>query len=123
MSRKEEIQTSVGIPSMPARRTDAAGKAEELLGQGRKADGQDESIGKKARTGKTTGRKTGTADIDKITARVLPEQGQWVRDEVKRYAARHPRRPRLTIDLLMRVAIDHLREAEDFDAVVTRHLS
>ncbi len=114
MSRTEEIQTSVRMPPAPARRTDAAGKAEELLGQGRQADGQDAPR-------KTARSRHGSQA--KITARVFPEQVQWVKDEIKRYGARNPRRPRLTIDLLMRVAIDHLRAAEDFDAVVTRHLS
>ncbi len=114
MSRKEEIQTSILMPPTPARRTDAAGKVEELLGQGRKADSQD--------TPRKTTRSRQGSQV-KITARVFPEQVQWVKDEIKRYGARNPRRPRLTIDLFMRVAIDHLRDAEDLDAVVTRHLS
>jgi hypothetical protein len=39
------------------------------------------------------------------------------------YSHRHPRRPKLTVDLLVRVAIDHLKNAKDFDAVIARYLN
>jgi hypothetical protein len=54
---------------------------------------------------------------------VFPEQYRWVKEEIKGYSARNPKRPRLTVDLLMRVAIDHLKETGNFDAIVAKHLS
>lgn len=112
MSRKEEIATSVELPSMPARRLDAAAKAEQLLSPSPPVG----PAAAKAPKGK------GTA-LPKITGRVFPEQLRWVKEEIKSYGARNPKRPKLTIDLVMRVALDYLKDAENFDAVVTKYLS
>jgi hypothetical protein len=97
---------------MPVRRLDAARKAEQILGP---PPSTNAAVAKPAE-----GR---GGPLPKVTARVFPEQLEWVKREIEAYRARNPRRPKLTIDLLMRVAIDHLKDADDFDAVVMKHLS
>src|SRR6516162_3285164 len=98
---------------MPVRRLDAAGKVEQILGPVRSTTA---AVAKPATEGR------GGA-LPKVTARVFPEQAEWLKREIDAYRARNPRRPKLTVDLLMRVAIDHLKDADDFDAVVMKHLS
>jgi hypothetical protein len=97
---------------MPAKRLDAASKAEQLLNAS-----QLPAPVSPARSAKAEG------TLPKITGRVFPEQLRWVKEEIRSYRARHPRRPKLTIDLVMRVALDHLKDADNFDAVVHKHLS
>lgn len=113
--KREEISTDVEMPSMQGRRLDAGGKAEQLIKQGQ---AQAAPPGAPAKAGKSK-----PPAQPKITARVFPEQYRWVKEEIKGYSARNPKRPRLTVDLLMRVAIDHLKDAENFDAVVTKYLN
>jgi hypothetical protein len=45
----------------------------------------------------------------------------WLKAEVKRYRAEHPRVPKLTIEELMRVALEHLKEAKNLDSLITKH--
>ena len=114
MKPKESISTSVDMPPMPARRIDAAAKAEQLLGSGPTSPAAPSAPARPAKEPET---------LPKITGRVFPEQLRWVKEEIRGYRARHPRRPKLTMDLVMRVALDHLRDADNFDAVVHKHLS
>jgi hypothetical protein len=113
--KREEIITDVEMPSMQGRRLDAGEKAEQLIREGQAQVAQTAAPAK-------SGRSKPPAQ-PKITARVFPEQYRWVKEEIKGYSARNPKRPRLTVDLLMRVAIDHLKEANNFDAIVAKHLS
>lgn len=113
--KREEISTDVEMPSMQGRRLDAGEKAEQLIRQGQ---AQATPLGGPAKAGKSK-----PPAQPKITARVFPEQYRWVKEEIKRYSARNPKRPRLTVDLLMRVAIDHLKDENNFDAIVAKHLS
>jgi hypothetical protein len=108
MKRKEEIVTSIALPLTPTKRVDAAAKAEQLLTAGMPGQG---------------GRDAEKAGLPKITGRVFPEHIAWVKDAVRGYSRRHPRRPKLTVDLLVRLALDHLKDAKDFDAVITRYLN
>jgi hypothetical protein len=112
MKPREEITTSVNMPPVPAKRLDAASKAEQLL-----SVSQHPLPASTPRSGKTE------EALPKITGRVFPEQLRWVKDEIRSYRARHPRRPKLTIDLVMRVALDHLKNADSFDSVVHKHLN
>lgn len=113
--KRGEISTDVEMPSMQGRRLDAGEKAEQLIKQGQT---QAAPPGAPSKPGKAK-----PPAQPKITARVFPEQYRWVKEEIKGYSARNPKRPRLTVDLLMRVAIDHLKEANNFDAIVAKHLS
>jgi hypothetical protein len=57
----------------------------------------------------------------KLTTRVPPDQLEWLKGEAKRYRAEHPRAPKVTIEELIRVAIDHLKEAKNLDALIAKH--
>ena len=114
MKHREEISTSVDMPPMPAKRIDAAAKAEQLLGGGPAMPAATATQPKPGKDPET---------LPKITGRVFPEQMRWVKEELRGYRARHPRRPKLTMDLVIRVALDHLKDADNFDAVVHKHLS
>ncbi len=117
--KREEISTDVEMPSMQGRRLDAGEKAEQLIRQGQSQPALLAAPpGAPAKAGKSK-----PPAQPKITARVFPEQYRWVKEEIKGYSARNPKRPRLTVDLLMRVAIDHLKETGNFDAIVAKHLS
>lgn len=60
----------------------------------------------------------------RLTARVFPDQREWVRQTLTMYRQRHPRVPRLTMDELIRIAIEELRHhEEEFDAIITRYRS
>ncbi len=107
MKRREEITTNIALPSLPAKRVDAAAKAEQLLSAGTTTQGRGEAE---------------KAILPKLTGRVFPEHIAWVKQAIRGYTHRHPRRPKLTVDLLVRVAIDHLKDAKDFDAVIARYL-
>lgn len=57
----------------------------------------------------------------KLTTRIPPDQLDWLKGEVKRYRAEHPRAPKITIEELIRVAIDSLKEAKNLDALIAKH--
>jgi hypothetical protein len=59
----------------------------------------------------------------KLTTRIPGDQYRWLRDEAKGYKERNPKRPRVTIEELISIAIDHLREAKNLDAVIAKHRS
>ncbi|HMB02720.1 MAG TPA: hypothetical protein VKP69_03150 [Isosphaeraceae bacterium] len=61
--------------------------------------------------------------MTKLTTRLATEQVEWLKGEAKGYRERHPRRPRVTLEELIAIAIDHLREAKNFDAVIGKHRS
>ena len=101
MSAREEIPASVDLPSTPARRMGAAEKARAMLTPEKPAPAQ------------------GT--FTKLTTRIPPDQLEWLKAEVKRYRAEHPRAPKITIEELIRVAIDNLKEAKNLDALIAKH--
>ena len=112
MNPREEIPASIDLPPTPARRMGAAEKARALImpvpdpapagGLGRPGDAP-----------------VGT--FAKLTTRVPPDQLEWLKGEAKRYRAEHPRAPKVTIEELIRVAIDHLKEAKNLDALIAKH--
>jgi hypothetical protein len=64
---------------------------------------------------------TGTSTFTKLTTRIPPDQLEWLKGEVKRYRAEHPRAPKITIEELIRVAIDNLKDAKNLDALIAKH--
>jgi hypothetical protein len=91
------------MPPTPVRRIDAAEKARRLLSAPPAGCEGDR--------------------LAKLTTRVRAEQLSWLREEAARFRVRNPRAPRLTVEELTRVALEHLREAQDLDALVARYRS
>src|SRR5687768_3973202 len=102
MRTKEQIQTTVELPTTPFRRMSAADKARQLLRH-------EEPVH--------------TARYAKLTTRVFPEQLEWLKAEVARFRRDHPRTPKLTVEELTRLALDYLREAQDLDGLIARYRS
>jgi hypothetical protein len=114
MSQREEIPASVDLPPTPARRMGAAEKARALISP----------VPDPAPAGRTPAAvETAPAPstFAKLTTRVPPDQLDWLKGEAKRYRAEHPRAPKVTIEELIRVAIDHLKEAKNLDALIAKH--
>ena len=109
MTRREEIPVSGDMPTPPAKRIDAQEKARQLLASAPPAQpvGQGEPV---------------AADsFKKITTRIPAEDFQWLKDEVKRYRQRNPRAPRLTIEGLILVAVEHIKKEKDLDGLVAKY--
>jgi hypothetical protein len=102
MSQREEIPAEVDLPQTPARRMGAAEKARQLLTPVEPAQPP-------------------ASGFTKLTTRIPPDQLEWLKAEVKRYRAEHPRAPKITIEELIRVAIDSLKEAKNLDALIAKH--
>jgi hypothetical protein len=106
--RREEINATIQLLSLPAKRVDAGAKAEQLLiaGPSLKGNGHVEKV-----------------VLTKLTDRVFPEHIAWVKQAVPGYSQRHPRRLRLTVDLLVCVAIDNLEDVRKLDTVIAHCLN
>ncbi len=102
MSAREEIPASVELPSTPVRRMGAADKARQMMTPEKEAP-------------------AALSTFTKLTTRIPPDQLDWLKGEVKRYRAEHPRAPKITIEELIRVAIDSLKEAKNLDALIAKH--
>jgi hypothetical protein len=102
MSSREAIHTTV--PLAAPRRADTAARAADLIAGHHPAG--------------TAGQSDGTS---KLTTRVRADQLAWLQEQARTYHRRHPRAPRLTIEELTRLAIDHLRDAPHLDALVGKY--
>lgn len=98
MNGREQIRSSV--PLSAPRRADPAERAAAMI----------------ARTDHTPP----GPETCKLTTRVRAEQLAWLREQARTYHRRHPRAPKLTIEELVRLAIDQLREGPHLDGVITR---
>lgn len=110
MTRREEIPATGDMPQPPARRIDAAEKARQMM-----------KPVAEPRAGQGT--PSEEAAFKKVTTRIPLEQFQWLKEEVKRYRQRNPKAPRVTIEGLMMVALDHLKDAKNLDGVITKYRS
>ena len=104
MKPKEEIAATIPLPASPVRRIDATEKARQLL------------------TVQPAPVPAGPVLI-KLTTRIFPEQMAWMKQEIARARLRNPRAPKLTVEEITRIALDHLRGADNLDAVVARYRS
>ena len=100
MKPKEHIDTDIEFPSLP-QRMDAKEKARQLLHP------PDEVPAGPVLT--------------KFTTRIFPEQMAWLRSEVQRFRQHYPRAPKLTIEELTRIALDHLRDTANVESVIMRY--
>lgn len=100
MNGREQIRSSVPLTSM--RRVDPADRAAALMGAGESGS-------------------AGPAETCKLTTRVRAEQFAWLQEQARTYHRRHPRAPKLTIEELVRLAIDQLRESPHPDGLIARY--
>jgi hypothetical protein len=112
MPRKDEIPATGDMPQPPARRIDATEKARQMMQPIVATPAPAEQGGEPAE-----------AVFKKVTTRIPLEQFQWLKEEVKQYRKRNPKAPRVTIEGLMMVAIDHLKDAKNLDSVITKYRS
>ncbi len=110
MSQREEIPASVDLPPTPARRMGAAEKARALITTVAEPDRPQEPAPASS-----------ASTFAKLTTRIPPDQIEWLKEEAKRYRTEHPRAPKVTIEELIRVAIDHLKEAKNLDTLIAKH--
>src|SRR5512135_1453137 len=106
---EERIPPSGGGPIVPPRgqRVDHVEKAQRLREQARGRAGEAASA----------------PLVTKLTTRLPTEQVEWLKSEAQGYRERHPRWPRVTLEELIAIAIDYLREAKNLDAVIGKHRS
>jgi hypothetical protein len=99
MNGREQIRSSV--PLAAPRRADPADRAASLL----------------------AGVEPAPAGLEtcKLTTRVRADQLAWLQEQARTYHRRYPRAPKLTIEELVRLAVDQLRESPHFDGLVTRY--
>jgi hypothetical protein len=100
MPPREQLQTNVGLRDVGRKDSTVAQKALKLV------QPQKTNV---------------TERYERLTARVLPEQIRWVREQAYTYTTSHPYRPRLTQDELVRIAIEHLRKTKDLDQLVNHY--
>lgn len=98
MNGREQIRSSV--PLTPPRRTDPAERATALMERSTPAEAD------------------GTC---KLTTRVRADQLAWLHEQARTYHRRHPRAPKLTIEELVRLAVDQLRELPHIDGLVGKY--
>jgi hypothetical protein len=101
MRQREEIP-GIDMPQ-PVRRIEAADKARQMM-----QVPKDEPEG---------------SIFKKLTTRIPSEQFEWLSEQPKAYRGRNPARPRVTIEELITIALGHLRDSKDLDAVIAKHRS
>jgi hypothetical protein len=113
MPRKDEIPATGDMPQPPARRIDATEKARQMMQPDTPPPAAPAEQGEEA----------DILAFKKVTTRIPLEQFQWLKEEVKQYRKRNPKAPRVTIEGLMMVAIDHLKDAKNLDSVIVKYRS
>lgn len=105
---REELSTDISLPAPRPRRQTASEKARALLNESHESEilevGQGEVVPANDEAAVT---------YKALTGRVFDDQHAWFCQTPKTWRARHPRKPKLTRDELMRIAIEHLRASED----------
>jgi hypothetical protein len=130
MSTREAIGASVSLAPIPARRIDAAEKARQLVTARHEvtppvaaptpitAAPMTRPAGEGSKSKKQA--KPATR-FTKLTTRVFPEQLEWLKLEANRYREQNPRAPRVTVEELTRVALDHLREVGNLEMLIAKY--
>ena len=102
MKPKEEIAATIPLPASPVRRIDATEKARQLL------------------TVQPAPLPAGPVLV-KLTTRIFPEQMAWMKEEIVRARLRNPRAPKLTMEEITRVALDHLCDSGELPALLAKY--
>ncbi|MBX3412569.1 MAG: hypothetical protein KF708_07770 [Pirellulales bacterium] len=132
MNTREAIGASVSLSPIPARRIDAAEKARQLVTERPAVTPPPATTPKLAAAPMNTSAKSGEgnrtkkqtkplARLSKLTTRVYPEQLEWLKLEVSRYREQNPRAPRITVEELTRVALEHLRETGNLETLIAKY--
>ncbi len=125
MSTREAIGASVALAPIPARRIDAAEKARQLVTARHDVTPPPITAAPLTRpSGEGTKPKKQAkpaARFAKLTTRVFPEQLEWLKLEANRYREQNPRAPRVTVEELTRVALDHLREIGNLESLIAKY--
>ncbi len=132
MSTREAIGASVPLSPIPARRIDAAEKARQLVAERHDVTPPPAVVSTPTPKLVTPASKTGEgtrskkqpkplARLSKLTTRVYPEQLEWLKLEVSRYREQNPRAPRITVEELTRVALEHLRETGNLETLIAKY--
>jgi hypothetical protein len=111
MPRKDEIPATGEMPQPPARRIDATEKARQMM--------QPVAVPPPPTAGQ--GGEAEAPAFKKVTTRIPLEQFEWLKEEVKQHRKRNPKAPRVTIEGLMMVALDHLKDAKNLDSVIAKY--
>ncbi len=112
MPRKDEIPATGDMPQPPARRIDATEKARQMMQPVTPPPSPVEQ-----------GREDEEPAFKKVTTRIPLEQFQWLKEEVKQHCKRKPKAPRVTMEGLVMVALDHLKDAKKLDSLITKYRS
>jgi hypothetical protein len=119
---REELSTDIPLPAPRPKRQTAAEKAKALLNESRASEAY-ETRQERAGDGKQADAKP-VITYKMLAGRVFAEQYEWFCQVPKSWRARHPRKPKLTREELMRIAIEHLRDSEDdLDVLIERYRS
>jgi hypothetical protein len=134
MNTREAIGASVSLSPIPARRIDAAEKARQLVTERPTVTpppapistptATPKLVAPAAKTGEGTRPKKQPkplARLSKLTTRVYPEQLEWLKLEVSRYREQNPRAPRITVEELTRIALEHLRETGNLETLIAKY--
>lgn len=138
MNTREAIGASVSLSPIPARRIDAAEKARQLVTERPAVTPPPAPVAPPVATPKLAAAPTNTsvksgegtrakkqtkplARLSKLTTRVYPEQLEWLKLEVSRYREQNPRAPRITVEELTRVALEHLRETGNLETLIAKY--
>ncbi len=108
MPRKDEIPATGDMPQPPVRRIDATEKARQLIQPAVSPTPVEQA-------------EMDEPAFKKVTTKIPLEQYHWLKEEAKQYRKRNPKAPRLTIEGLMMVALDHLKDAKNLDSIVTKY--
>lgn len=119
---REELSTDIPLPTPRPKRQSAPEKARALLRESQESEAREAGQGAKRASQQATAQPEATYKV--LSGRVFLDQHDWFCEAPKAWRARHPRKPKLTRDELMRIAIEHLREQEDeLDALIERYRS
>jgi hypothetical protein len=103
MKPKEEIAATIPLSVNPVRRIDATEKARQLLAVSPQPP-------------------AGPAMV-KLTTRIFAEQMAWMKEEITQAQVKNPRAPKLTVEELTRLALDHLRNFGSLEALLAEYRS
>ena len=119
---REELSADIPLPTPRPKRQSASEKARTLLEASQESEAREAGQGAKreAREAATPPE----APYKVLSGRVFLDQHDWFCQTPKAWRVRHPRKPKLTRDELMRIAIEHLRDHEDeLDLLIDRYRS
>src|SRR4051794_34044009 len=121
MPEREKIPASVEGPITPPRRVDHLEKARRVQEQAQAVvESPPKAVTEESPAPPRAEHGDGPA-FKKLTTRIPAEQVVWLTEQTKEYRKRNPRAARLTIEGLVMVAIDNLRETKNLDAVIAKY--